>query len=250
MAEPSSVDKPETKKDEDARQLAQYALTTGMFEQLVYCDDCKDVVAIKLPGKRPFACVFKGWFVDMTTKSDYCRACMVKWLEDEGIPPQESPLAFNPRVAFIHDLDTPRDLCVFCEEMDNLQRCSKCCDRLVARQALGSEEYDELMPYYFDDRKGRITEGSHATQAKAALIEEALAVGQADAVVSLLEAGPRSPPKEKPANGEDLPLCKDCWYVYQSLSDESSSSEPGLTGHGILPRLGLVEENKMGAEGW
>jgi hypothetical protein len=214
MADPSSVDEPETKKDEDIRELARDALKTRMFDQLFYCDECKDIVGVKLPKKKPMTCVFKGWFVDSHEKKDYCRTCMVKWLEGEGIPAQDSPLSFNARVTFIHDLDQPGDLCVFCEEMSNLQQCSKCYVGLVARTGLGSEEYDELMPYYFDDRRGRITEGSFDTQATVALIEEALASGNHELAESLLVS--RLPTKNKNKNekvrGEDLPICKHCWY--------------------------------------
>jgi hypothetical protein len=203
----------------DYRRMAQDAKETLVFEELFYCDECGRCIGLKLPGHRPFACVFCGWFRDPTNDGDYCRTCTVKFLESENVKPQDVPPPdfLRPKTLIIHDVDDPRATCVFCHGMDDIQWCSKCYETPVARGPVGHPDYDELVEFYFDDRKDRVIPAKE-DGARAALIAECLERGDADGVAALLVDDPdATPPLDHPsATGTDLPICKDCWYLYRN----------------------------------
>lgn len=201
------------------RKMALEAKESYVFEELFYCDGCAKVIAIKLPGLKPMACVFRGWFVEKGVKGiDYCRECLVRWLEDQGIEPPDSPYSFQGRSLVIHDLDDPRGSCVFCKDMDSLQWCSICCENPYARFSPANPAFDDLSSYYFDDRVGRVVP-TFEDEARTVLIEESLAKGDLEGVTALLVEDPSNndpsktqpPPRNK--DGTDLPICKDCWYI-------------------------------------
>lgn len=116
---------------------------------------------------------------------DYCRECLLRWLRDEGIEPSNSPYSFQGRSLVIHDLDDPRGSCVFCKDMDSLQWCSICCEPPYARSSPANPAFDDLSPYYFDDRVGRVVP-TYEDEARTALIEESLAKGDLEGVTALL----------------------------------------------------------------